>query len=69
MFVYQLVAKGVMQNFNRIEEVRSSTVFLTEDAANKLIPKMREVVTKSGIGCLLDDNNLKIKVIPLEVVE
>lgn len=67
--VYQLLARGRMACFESVHEIRSSTVFLTEEAAIKRLDKFRKLVIEPGIMTLADDESLSVKVVSLEIVE
>mgnify|MGYP001576652003 CR=1 FL=1 len=66
--VFQLVAKGRLSCFEGVHEVRSWTVFPTEEAASERLDKFRKMVTEPGIFALSDDEGLTVKVVALELV-
>lgn len=70
-FVYQLVARGNGGDFSDAPPIPSTTVFTTEEKARKRVEKFKKMVTdpKKLLGYLMDNENLKIDIVPLEIVE
>lgn len=69
-YVYQLVARGTLLTFDSLSEIRSGTVFTSQENANRRIDKFKALVTDSSkLNALADNELLKITVQPLEIVE
>lgn len=68
-FVYQLKAKGNSAVFNNKFEVSTSTVFSSEDLAEKRIPKFRKMCLDSSRFEYAEEKGLEISIVPLEIVE
>lgn len=70
MIVYQLMCKGICALFRNSKfEVRSSTVFLSEESANKRISAMLDVCCDETKIDYCDRGTAKVTVLPLEVIE
>ena len=68
MIVYQLIATGIdWITCGGPRTIHSTTVFLTEEAARSRIAEFRKQLEAKH--ALLDNEALRIRVAPLEVIE
>lgn len=68
-FVYQLVAVGNSACFSEKFEVRTKTVFTTEQKAIDRIPKFKAICLDKSRFNYAEEKGLEITVFPLEIVE
>lgn len=68
-FVFQLQATGEsLMGF--LGRKRTNTVFTSREAAERRIPAFRDMLVDSAKSwAMVDDESLKIEVVPLEIVE
>ena len=69
-YVYILEATGVdFLTCSSYRTIRTTTCFTSSELAEQRIGRFREKLVSGERPTFLDDDNLKIEIVPLEIVE